>query len=287
MTEVAVQYVAPISWVEAEELPLKLDDELSIDRMSSFNSGDWAWTADYSRDRIDPEPAAIFGARSIEGTRPVSKDHLLAIYERVLRVVHLLRLQCRQRVSSPWLHIRLDGGAQSSFILSPKEEGPGRLFIEMDDAHRLVVLWRGCNTAPRKVLEALRWFGHSKERHREEDRAIDIMTAAEGLFLDERQELGFRLSLRTAHYCSRSTTERGKVFDHIKAAYKVRSKLVHGDSSSDVRKETGGRPLSKFTDQTESLLRGAIVRALEHGLPTDWDAVVLGLATAPGALEDG
>jgi hypothetical protein len=216
--------------------------------------------------------------------RKGTKDESRRLYELALRVVHLLRLQCPGRLSAPWVRVSFSspegGGGSSSYILSPKEEGPGGLRLRHGDDDRLRILWVASRSTPANVLEALRWFGHSRERYREEDRAIDLMTAAEALFLgdaDTNTELKHRLSLRAAYYVSSSIGERLDVFRHIKTAYDVRSALVHG-SSTRVKKHLKDKPLVAFSNHTEAIICSAIIiHALERGMPTDWDRVLLGV----------
>lgn len=284
-----MRVVAPLNNLSSDILPIRLDEQFRIDRMSWIDAQTyWSWTQYASvsaRDRIEVDaPIALFGKVGLQkfrSPRAAKKDESRRLYELALRLVHLLRLQCPGRLSAPWVQVSFSspagGGGAHSYILSPKEEGPGGLNIRHGDDDRLRVLWIACKSAPANVLEALRWFGHSRERYREEDRAIDLVTAAEALFLgDGDPELKHRLSLRAAYYIGTSIEGRLDVFRHIKTAYDVRSALVHG-SSTQVKKHLKDKPLIEFSTHTEGMIRSAITRALEAGMPTDWDQVLLGV----------
>ena len=77
---------------------------------------------------------------------------------------------------------------------------------------------------------AARRLQYSSERSRDEDRLIDLMIAAEALFLgeNERQEFGFRLSPRAAQYLGSSHSERRAMYESFRDAYGLRSPIIHG-----------------------------------------------------------
>lgn len=60
------------------------------------------------------------------------------------------------------------------------------------------------------------------------------MIAAEALFLGqrERQELGFRMSLRAAQYLGSSHAERQTIYESFRDAYALRSPIIHGSEIS-------------------------------------------------------
>lgn len=79
--------------------------------------------------------------------------------------------------------------------------------------------------------EAIRRFNYTYERERLDDRLIDLIISFESLFLreGETQELAYRLSLRTAAMIAGESGERVDIFEDLKTAYNVRSKIVHGE----------------------------------------------------------
>jgi len=62
--------------------------------------------------------------------------------------------------------------------------------------------------------------------HNDLDRLVDYVTALEILFLDDVQELGYKLSMRTALFLS-TIKNRKIVFDNVKEAYGIRSEILH------------------------------------------------------------
>jgi hypothetical protein len=135
---------------------------------------------------------------------------------------------------------------------------------------------------------AIRRYEYAGERRRPEDRIIDLMIAAESLFLhdlggaQERGELRYRLALRTAFLIGSSSESRRQTFDLMRCAYDVRSTVVHGDAPTSVR--LGGQVLSlqdlaaKLEETTRLALRKMIRTAVEKGGASslvDWDKLIL------------
>ena len=80
---------------------------------------------------------------------------------------------------------------------------------------------------------ALRRFNQSYGRVGAEDRLIDYMIAFEALYLNdtgaqERGEMRFRLALRVAQFL-RELNQQKSLYREMRAAYNMRSSIVHGD----------------------------------------------------------
>lgn len=92
--------------------------------------------------------------------------------------------------------------------------------------------WREFSTLDlnkNKFLEvAINRFNYGYEREKPEDKFIDYMIALEALFLreEEKAELSYRLSNRTAIFLDREKT----VWENVRKAYDLRSKIVHGSA---------------------------------------------------------
>lgn len=136
-----------------------------------------------------------------------------------------------------------------------------------------------------EIAIALRRFHFAAQRKRSEDRLIDLLIAAEALFLpDGGGELRYRLSQRLAFFLHDDPTKRMDVFEDIKKAYDIRSKIVHGKQPEDV-KRAGGLvvKVSEFIDKIEEHMRAAIHKAVQaankagtaSALP-NWDQLVMG-----------
>jgi hypothetical protein len=106
------------------------------------------------------------------------------------------------------------------------------------------------------ILIALRRFQQAQLRGSDEDKLIDLMIAAEALFLnDGTDELSYRLATRAALFLAGSRDKRVRVFQSLRTAYRVRSAVVHGTRVS--RQDVSGS-----VKDVEILLRAALQRAL-------------------------
>jgi len=109
----------------------------------------------------------------------------------------------------------------------------------------------------------LRRFNLAYTRVRPEDRLLDLMIAFESLFIEDHGELRYRLSIRTAALLGKSADDRIKIFEDMKRAYDIRSKVVHGerleskdfDPSQDVPVE---KLMQDFVPRIEAHLRLSI-----------------------------
>ena len=75
----------------------------------------------------------------------------------------------------------------------------------------------------------IRRFYDSAQRLNDEDAIIDLMIALEALFLNENSELNHRLALRISKLLE-PDVDNQLVYDFIKKAYIVRSKVAHGST---------------------------------------------------------
>ena len=124
---------------------------------------------------------------------------------------------------------------------------------------------------------AIRRFNFSYKRVLPEDKIIDFMIAFEALYFpDEKAELSYRLAFRCAYFLGKDESERQKIFELLKNAYDIRSKIVHGklvekdlQSKKDLPKSVkkvlnklGLNSLEDLSIQLEELLRESIKKFL-------------------------
>jgi hypothetical protein len=139
-------------------------------------------------------------------------------------------------------------GPQSPEVLSPDE------CVELERLASALQPWR------RHMAAALSRFSlaheHSHAGH-ETDRVIDLVIAAEALFLDkDHRELRYRLAMHAAFYLEpESPGARRAIYDLFRRAYDARSSAVHGggDSNADVSRELEDamrRALLKMSTET-------------------------------------
>lgn len=85
-----------------------------------------------------------------------------------------------------------------------------------------------------------------------ENKLIDQMIAFESLLIGDDRELGYKLAMRTAFLLRKDMTT---IFENMKKAYALRSKIVHGSSFNKAN-------LAEIVPKTEDYLRQSIKRIL-------------------------
>lgn len=113
---------------------------------------------------------------------------------------------------------------------------------------------------------ALRRFNFAYDKMRNEDRLIDYVIALEALLLYRiRDELKYRLALRTAHLIGQSDKQRKYYFDLMKAAYDQRSAIIHGEHMKSHININGRQvPYPRLVNETEEALRKVLVYFLTN-----------------------
>lgn len=136
-----------------------------------------------------------------------------------------------------------------------------------------------------------RRFNAAMDRGYLDDAVIDYMIAAEALFLkdsgnpEDRGELGYRLSLRAAHFLGTDTADRQEVLRFMKRAYDIRSGIAHGKASVAAVTLPGGSaeiPMSQFVDELGKMMRQSLSKAVQQypkdatfGMSEFWDRLIL------------
>lgn len=138
----------------------------------------------------------------------------------------------------------------------------GSLHVKEADTQRFTGLFRALSSKTIKshgaINMALHRFRYASERDREEDRLVDLLIAAESLFLQDGEgELSYRLRQRVALLLGTGFDDRLKIAEDIKTAYSLRSKIVHGDGGSKRPK-----PLGEIAPKIEGYLRASLQRAI-------------------------
>jgi hypothetical protein len=215
--------------------------------------------------------------------------------ERFLQVLHALRLFKRGTISIPGIatfpeHWPWIGGVYGMHL----EHGNIRnnsYHLADDEREHFIKLWGALNRPRIKPFldTAIRRFGYAGERHRPEDRLVDLMISAESLFLSDtaeakdRGELRFRLALRAAFFTELDGFERKELFQFARNAYDARSAVVHGGlPENDVLKlpKKGKVTFREFVDFAEDFLRASLKKAVktqpfkDRSL-VDWDSLIL------------
>jgi hypothetical protein len=135
------------------------------------------------------------------------------------------------------------------------------------------------------ALNRLAWLG---TRLTGEDKLIDAMIAAEAFFIPKSNaEIAFRLATNAAVLGKRVQPDVAPrlIYDFVKAAYSIRSKIVHGDLPKHYRFKDTDIGIEGFLTNTIELVRRSIVWAFGEFEPgtkieIDWDE----LAFAPDSV---
>jgi hypothetical protein len=116
---------------------------------------------------------------------------------------------------------------------------------------------------------ALRRFNSVYQRRLAEDKLVDLIVALEALFLKntEQQEMSYRLALRALAILSRRELRNPNTAENIKAAYDIRSSIVHGSRSREITKklsqiskrENASITLENFESLIENYVRQLIL----------------------------
>jgi hypothetical protein len=234
-----------------------------------------------------PNDVGVFGRRPVLSSSRLADDVLAAL--RLLKA-GLVWSPSTAGSSRAWM---LEGGTSFS-------HRPGRKFrvgnytLNEEEVTELQRLWKALTSGvlERKrfrFLEAgLRRFNFAFDRFASEDRLVDLLIAAESLFLHdgavppERGELRFRLALRASKFIKHPTYTERETYKLMRRAYDARSAVVHGGEASDTRlRGQKDAPLTQFTDAVEEIMRRALREAMElasadtnFGTADYWEALL-------------
>jgi len=161
--------------------------------------------------------------------------------------------------------------------------------LDEGEGQRLVSLWSKLKSIEVRKRDfigtAIRRYSYAGERSRVEDRFVDLMIAAEALFLGEQGkgtsgEIAYRISMRFAHFVDTPGTTRRVRYQQMKEAYGLRSAVVHGSS---VRKPKAAPDLAVVTARLSEHLRLALMAMIGEAeahperIPLiDWDQLIVG-----------
>ena len=142
------------------------------------------------------------------------------------------------------------------------------------------------------IVVATKRFSYAHERVDWEDKIVDLLIAAEALFLPNsiQSELKFRLRLNAAIYLSEFFPKQ-QIFDDMGFAYDLRSSIVHGGDPESLVEKIRKREVDRFGDDFKFLqftvriseyIRIALIKMMRHVANTpsdpqiDWEKLLLG-----------
>lgn len=296
--------IAPLPGITVDRPPVALGPGVEIDEMSDAEVIDcltvgilggggmmgYAVVQPRVALRIQDELPLRVGDLT-EGAEPI--NHFEGWRDLAEQVVFALRLLKPGNVWSPGLVSRSDmipGARGGNFTPSATARYlPTRGYQLADaDGPALASLWTQMDNPRVKqclpLTTAIRRFGFAGERVRPEDQIIDLMIAAEALFLPGDQgESRHKLSLRAAILLEDTDHAARDIATEMRRAYDARSKLAHGGSIDALKlKRPTGEPatLPDYVGIAGDHLRNALRRVIRAVAETgcspmdDWDGFV-------------
>ncbi len=79
----------------------------------------------------------------------------------------------------------------------------------------------------KRFNSSFRWLSNSSTKKSLDDKFLDYMIVLESLYLEDRNELAYRLPLRAAYLLENDYPGRSKTFHLLRKGYSLRSKMVH------------------------------------------------------------
>lgn len=298
---VNVEEITPLFGFQSDIPRIELDDDLSIEKLSKkdisylLNQG-IPLGHSVNADRADlPFPYAIFrrwkSRKTFGENSNATGESDLEIVPQTIAFLQLFKYGTLHPVTT----VRRSSGFFSSgtaFSLGhfrPGLRSSYRLTGNEMEAFRTFWkdLYSARNRIPGNLKLALRRYSLSDLRPNIEDSMVDLLIAAEAIFLtDSDAELSYRLSHRAAHFLS--PTDRSKqreIFTKMKKAYEVRSKIVHGTEIKNLKlpiKKDGNRMMMwEFYEETRGLIRESLIQMLSEQrkssdtkFKADWMSIV-------------
>lgn len=220
------------------------------------------------------------------------------VNDRIEQVVHAFRVFGADFVfpidiahrASKWLY-----GGDSVFPAKVLGDTLASNYLDQPTAESFRHFWvalQNEGVQKRRFLNvAVRRFGYACERHRTEDKIIDLLISAEALLMCDVNknaylgEIRYRFATRAAFFIGTVAANRKTIFRHMRDAYDERSKLAHG-----ARPKRQGRELEEFVGMTQEYIRRALRRAITLATDpqtpyelVDWDELIFPVEGVSGS----
>ena len=300
--------IVPLLGLKLESAPIQLGSDIAIDDMTDdetvrclrlgflpdpFGPPGMAGVKSPAAVRVRYDLEKHVGPHVTSKTEEAPTVQATAI-ERATAILHALHVFKDGRVSIPGLvHFSpdwpLEGSTNFQYLNPGRMPWFNKYDLPRNEVDEFSAFWKRFQNVTTKgaLANAARRFSYASDRDRYDDRLVDLMIAAESLFLadiKERGELKYRLSLRAAFFIESPEYSRREIFKHMKRAYDARSAVVHGlgEPGREQLKTPTGDPLSlpDFVKVTEDLVRIALKKAIDMADATgsraiDWDALII------------
>ncbi len=144
----------------------------------------------------------------------------------------------------------------------------GKFELSEGEVPQFLELWRLLEEGAARFGFSIHRFNLAFDRGLLADRIVDLVIAAEALFLGDldeqyRGELRFRFALRAAKFIEHPNYGEHDIFRVMRRAYDARSAIVHGGSPKDTSlPDNQSAKLPTFIDAIEELVRLGLRKAL-------------------------
>jgi hypothetical protein len=158
-------------------------------------------------------------------------------------------------------------GATSYRVLGQWPYG-GKFELSEGEVSYFLELWRLLEEGTPRFGFSIHRFNLAFDRGLLADRIVDLVIAAEALFLGDldetyRGELRFRFALRAAKFIEHPNYGEHDIYRAMRQAYNARSAIVHGGSPKETRlPDNQSANLPTFIDAIEELVRLGLRKAL-------------------------
>ncbi len=308
-SEIVYDVIAPLPGISVSH-PLRLADDLELVSLplaelnsmvvSKGRSGEDSFGDKVCVVRSECRLPKVIGEITQQSLQDREQDQArqCAVNDRIEQVINALRLSGIENAYQSVIIHRPSQWAFDQERFFPSRFQPDVFFVSnLEDQwlQGFAVFWGQLQSEgieKRKFLEvSIRRLGYAHERPRLEDKIIDLMIAAEALFLSDYKkdsyfgEIRYRLSLRAALFLANEPEAEKLVFRWMRAAYDLRSTLAHGGEVSHAKlpKRPDGSDVSvaDFVATIQTYVRIALVKAINIAQePTapfhlvDWDQLV-------------
>ena len=200
------------------------------------------------------------------GNRPILRDEL--VIDDVLSALRLFKhTQIRSAGFASWTDSpRLQ--TMTSFRVLRQWPWGGKFELSEGEVPHFIELWRLLEEGSARFGFSIHRFNLAFDRGFLADRIVDLVIAAEALFLGDldekyRGELRFRFALRAAKFIEHPKYGEREIFRVMRQAYDARSAIVHGGSPKETPlPDNQAATLSTFIDAIEELVRLGLRKAL-------------------------
>jgi hypothetical protein len=291
--KIASKMVAPLPYLALPAFPLQLNNELVLDRLTNDEvtrcyqvgvirplslrfpliQGEVAvgirktmFLPKLIRRDDEPHELPEAGDEGSFGSRPPLRDDL--VIDDVLSALRLFKsTQIRTIGHVSWTDSYWLKGGTSYRVLGQWPYG-GKFELTESEIPQFLELWRMLGEGAKRFGFSIHRFNLAFDRGLLADRIVDLVIAAEALFLSDidekyRGELRFRFALRAAKFIEHPNYGEHDVFRVMRQAYDARSAIVHGGSPTDTRlPDNPSASLPTFIDAIEELVRLGLRKGL-------------------------